>query len=170
MNRNRKKGQASAAPSLPDIPEKGIQKQLNDMLLAHRIKHIRIPDVFWFWLHNLSNAPEWLKMQLGASWGGLPDNMMLVPVSGKYMLCCPIECKKKKGRRRGKQLNWEDENLPFQITKDPDQSIAIVQKFMADVPAVRDVFRTLTKYCCPECGGTGVKTACNDGTEKSREK
>jgi len=155
----KKRGRRKAAPALPDLPESAIQKQLDDMLEGMGIYFIRIPDNFWQWLHRYSNASANMKKELGHYWGGMPDTMAFIKVSDKYMLCCPIECKSKEGRRHGKQKHWESQNIAFQISKSPDESISIVQQFLKDAPCIRHFLNPepITPDCCPVCGGTGIK-------------
>jgi hypothetical protein len=112
------------------LKEEGLQKQLNDMLNAHGIWFIRIPDGIFRWMKM--NAPMGVQRWFFGLFGGIPDCIPLIKVSDKYMLCCPIELKSKTGQRHGKQKHWETKGIPFQISRTPEKNIEIVEQFIKD--------------------------------------
>lgn len=114
--------------------EAPLQNQLNDMLAVLNIWQIRIPDGFFRWLKM--KAPPGVQKWFFGVFGGIPDSLPLIRVSDKYMLCAPIELKSAKGRRHGKQKHWEEKGIAFQLSRDPDTSIAIVEQFRKDAEKV----------------------------------
>jgi hypothetical protein len=82
-------------------------------------------------------APQSIKIWFRGVFGGIPDSLPMVRVSDKYMLCCPIELKTAKGKLHGRQKHWEGQGIPVQVSRSPEQSIAIVRQFLADAEEVK---------------------------------
>jgi len=128
--RGRKQRTDTAGFKPYDGPEDALQRQLDDMLAAYHIWYIRIPDKIWKWLAMC--APQSIKVWFRGVFGGIPDSLPMLRISDKYMLCCPIELKTAKGKLHGKQKHWEGQGIPVQVSRSPEQSIAIVRQFLAD--------------------------------------
>jgi ribosomal protein L44E len=107
--------------------ESQLQKQCNDLLDAHHIKYLRIPDWIWSWLKL--NAPVQVVKELSGRFGGMPDNMCIRRINDKYNLLMAVELKIEKGKLHGKQKNWYKE-IAVQISRTPEETIAKVNDFM----------------------------------------
>ena len=94
------------------IPEASLQIFADDYYQLKRIRYIRIPDGIFRWI--AVNASEGIKKWFRWTFGGMPDNLLLLPL-GKYLLAIPIELKTedKKGRAvgtlHGKQKSRSEE-------------------------------------------------------------
>jgi hypothetical protein len=107
--------------------ESQLQKQCNDLLDAHHIKYLRIPDWIWSWLKL--NAPVQVVKELSGRFGGMPDNMCIRRINDKYNLLMALELKTTTGRLHGKQKTWAKE-ITVQISQTPDDTIASVNDFL----------------------------------------
>jgi len=114
----------------PKVPESAIQKQLDDMLEAYGIWTLRVPDSFFKWVKM--RTPAGIQACFFRIFGGIPDNLAMLKLTDKYMLCCPIEAKSLTGKRHGKQKHWESQGIPFQITRGTDDSVRIIEQFITD--------------------------------------
>ena len=108
--------------------EEQIQKQCDDLLAAHHIRYLRIPDWIWTWLKL--NAPSQIVKALSDRFGGMPDNMLIKRIDDKYNLLMAQELKTATGRLHGKQKTWAKE-IAVQISRSPDETIANVNAFLA---------------------------------------
>lgn len=108
--------------------ESQLQKQCNDLLEAHRIKYLRIPDWLWTWIKL--NAPEQVKKELSKLFAGMPDNMCIRKLDDKYNLLMALELKTAKGKVHGKQKTWAKE-ISVQISRTPDETIQKVNDFLS---------------------------------------
>lgn len=124
-----------------DGPESDLQNQLDDFLAAYRIWSIRIPDAVWRWI--AWKAPQGVKKWWRGIFGGIPDVLPMLRVSDKYMLCAPIELKNKAGKLHGKQKHWEGREISVQISRSPDESIAIVDQFRRDAEKIRSMLNEI---------------------------
>jgi hypothetical protein len=120
--------------------EAQLQSQMDDMLAALGIWDIRIPDAFFRWVKM--NAPAHIQAAFFRIFGGIPDNLPMVKVSDKYLLCCPVEHKTSRGALHGKQKHWEGKGIPFQISRSPESSIAFIRQLQADAAIVRCLFES----------------------------
>jgi len=107
--------------------EDQLQTQCNDLLDAHRIRYLRIPDWIWSWLKL--NAPVQVMKELSKRFGGMPDNMCIKKIDDKYNLLMALELKTKTGKLHGKQKTWEKE-IAVQISRSPDETIKKVNEFL----------------------------------------
>ena len=119
-----------ALPDVPDVPETALQHQMDDMLAAYGIWFLRFPDNFFRWIKM--NAPAGIQRFFFGVFGGIPDTLPMIRISDKYMLCAPIELKSRKGQLHGKQKHWESKGIAVQISRSPDESIAMINSFIAD--------------------------------------
>jgi hypothetical protein len=132
----KKKWQQQEAEYQPyDGPESDLQKQLDDMLVVLGIWFIRVPDGVWRWI--AWKASEHVKKWFRHVFGGMPDTLPMIKISDKYMLCAPIELKNKKGQLHGKQKHWEGRGIAVQVSRSPDESIAIVRRFQEDAEKIK---------------------------------
>jgi hypothetical protein len=118
-----------------DGSEALLQGQMDDMLAALGIWFLRFPDGFFRWIKM--NAPSGIQRFFFGVFGGIPDSLPMIKISDKYMLCCPIELKTAKGKRHGKQKHWEEKGIAVQISRSPEDNIAIVEQFQADANRIR---------------------------------
>ena len=121
-----------------NAPEAALQKQLDDYLAIKGVRYIRISDSMFKWLRYAT-----LKLQAHGVWawiaktfGGLPDNLLLVKISDKYLLATGIELKTKKGALHGKQKHMAEE-LSYQISKSPEKSMEIVEAFLKEAERLK---------------------------------
>ena len=121
-----------------DGSEALLQGQLDDLLAAHQIWFLRFPDNFFRWIKM--NAPAGIQRFFFGVFGGIPDNLCMLRVSDKYMLCCPIELKSKEGRLHGKQKHWEEKGIAVQVSRSPERNISIIKQFRSDADIVRGLF------------------------------
>jgi hypothetical protein len=125
----RKWSEESAGPAYTGN-EAQLQTQLDDMLSALGIWFLRFPDGFFRWMKMC--APPGIQRFFFGVFGGIPDTLPMIRISDKYMLCCPIELKSAKGRLHGKQKHWEGRGIAVQISRSPEETIAIVTQFQKD--------------------------------------
>lgn len=123
------------APVL-DITESQLQEQLNDLLNAHQIRYIRIPDSIWRWLKR--HAPVEVVTMLSRAFGGMPDNVCMIPISDKYSLALNIELKVKGRKKRGKQKHWQST-----ISRTPDENIKLIDEFVKKAEIVKEVLERI---------------------------
>jgi len=152
------------------ITEKAIQKQANDLLDAHRIRYLRIEDWVWTWLNGChvelngcggtvlkKNVPIEILTELTRRFGGMPDNVCLIP-AGKYCLALMMELKSAKGKIHGRQKHWP----AVQISRSPDETIEMVNQFIEDAEEINssDKLNTCGEHSAgQECYGR-VKFHC----------
>ena len=116
------------------ISESDNQKQCNDLLEAHQIKYLRIPDWVWGWLKH--NAPVSVINELSGKFAGMPDNLPLIKLTDKYSLCLGLELKTEAGRLSTKQKRWQKE-VGSIVSRSPDDNIEIVNEFMRDAEIIK---------------------------------
>ena len=121
------------APVL-QITESQLQEQLNDVLNAYQIKYLRMPDSVWQWINK--NAPVEVKTALSWAFGGMPDNVCLIPIDGKYSLSIGIELKVKGRKKHGKQKHWQST-----VSETPDTNIALVKEYLEAVEIIKTLWR-----------------------------
>ena len=114
-----------------NLTESELQTQLNDTLDAYRIKYIRIPDFVWYWIKRW--APLEVINALSRYFGGMPDNIALIPLGKKYSLVLSIELKAKGRKKHGKQKHWQSI-----ISRSPEDSIKIIEKFIIDASQIKE--------------------------------
>jgi len=114
-----------------DITEDQLQGQLNDLLNAYQIRYLRFPDYAWQWLKR--NAPIEVLKALTNAFGGMPDNICLIPIGEKYSLALGIELKVKGRKRHGKQKHWQSV-----VSRTPDENISIVDQFLKDANHIKE--------------------------------
>ena len=120
------------------ITESQLQKSCEDVLNAHRIKYLRIPDWVWRWIKW--HAPPQIVKALSDRFGGVPDIVALEPI-GKYNLALLLELKTKTGKLHGKQKHWTGN----QISRDPDKTKKIIREFINDAKKLRSYYDRTTK-------------------------
>ena len=113
-----------------DITENQLQDQLNDVLDAYQIRYLRMPDFCWQWITR--NAPIEIKTALSRAFGGMPDNIALVPIDEKYSLALSVELKVEGRKRHGKQKHWQST-----ISETPDTNISLVQEYLDTVEIIK---------------------------------
>ena len=123
------------APVL-QITEGQLQEQLNDVLNAYQIKYLRIPDSVWKWLKY--NAPVEVVTAMSRAFGGMPDNLCLVPIGEKYSLAIGIELKVKGRKKHGKQKHWQSV-----LCTTPDENIKTVQEYLDMVEIIKEVLKRI---------------------------
>lgn len=132
-----KKGSKTEAP---------VQAALNYYLDLKGIDYFRIPDeLFTFLIYHLEKAirehrvSEEIKIKkLLKTLKGWPDNMVHIPLTEKYLLSCPIECKSDKGKMHGEQKN-KGRRLNYQIPRSEKEAIGIVERFLADFDSIENI-------------------------------
>lgn len=145
-----------------DRKESTVQAAVNDHLKRKWIKYFRIPDWFWNWLHNHSGATAHVKTSVAESFAGWPDNMCFYPITDKYLLALPIECKSGKGRLSGSSQRKMADELSYQIPRSAEAGIKMVNEFEKDAERIktiivnaigkRPVLQFNGYYFCGECG------------------
>ena len=125
------------APVL-DITESQLQEQLNDTLNAYQIRYIRIPDSIWHWLKR--NAPVEIVKIMSDAFGGMPDNVCMIPISDKYSLMLDIELKVKGRKKRGKQKHWQST-----ISRTPDENIKLIEEYIEQAEVIKEVLKRIEK-------------------------
>ena len=119
------------------IKESQLQRQCDDYLEAFRIRYIRIPDGVWGYLAY--KASESVKIWFRKIFGGIPDNICILPINEKYNLCLALELKTKTGKLHGKQKHWSKE-LAVQISRSPEDTMQIIDEFVKEADRLRDYF------------------------------
>lgn len=117
------------------IKEDALQQQANDYLEAKRIRYIRIPDKVWGWLAY--KATEAIKLWFRKIFGGIPDNICILPINEKYNLCLALELKTKAGQLHGKQKHWSKE-LAVQISRSPEDTMRIIDAFECETERIKN--------------------------------
>jgi hypothetical protein len=112
------------------VSESALQDQLNDLLDVYNIKYIRIPNGVWKWLQF--NAPQGILKFFQKTFGGIPDNVCIVPISKDYNLCLNIELKTESGKLHGKQKEWSKETA-VKISRSTNESIECVNEFKKQI-------------------------------------
>ena len=69
---------------------------------------------------------------------GWPDNMVYIPLTDKYLLACPIECKSATGKTHGQQKVMA-RRLNYQIPRSPEETIEIVDQFIKDHERIKSI-------------------------------
>jgi len=118
----------------PAIKEDALQKQANDYLELKRIRYIRIPDAIWRWLAY--KASEYVKKWFRFIFGGIPDNICIIPINDKYNLCLALELKTKTGKLHGKQKHWS-KDLAVQISRTPEDTMQIIDEFINEAERMK---------------------------------
>jgi len=117
------------------IKEDALQQQCNDYLEIKRIRYIRIPDSVWRWLAY--KASEAIKKWFRFIFGGLPDNICIIPINEKYNLCLALELKTETGKLHGRQKHWSKE-LAVQISRSPEDTMRIIDEFECEAERMRN--------------------------------
>jgi hypothetical protein len=112
------------------VPENALQQQINDLLDAYQIKYIRIPDGIWKWLQF--NAPHGVLKYFQRIFGGIPDNVCIVPISDKYNLSLCAEIKTTTGKLHGKQKQWKNE-VSVQILRSTTENLNSVMEYKKQI-------------------------------------
>jgi len=123
-----------------DIPkgaktEAPVQSATNGILENMQIPFFRVPDRLWFWLKT--KCPAWLLKDCSKHLAGWPDNMAFIPITNKYLLACPIECKSRTGKMQGKQKKLGTK-LNYQIPRSSDDALEIITAFIKDAEIIRE--------------------------------
>ncbi len=109
------------------IKESQLQKQCDDYLAINRIKYLRIPNWIWNWLRH--NAPIEIMNYMSERFGGMPDNICLIPIGeSKYNLALCLELKTETGRIHGKQKQWM-KDLHVVISRSPEDTMHLIKLF-----------------------------------------
>ncbi len=119
----RKKGKKATVT----VSEDQLQKQCNDEIEGYNIKYLRIPDGVWNWLND--NCPVHILYWLSHYFAGMPDNVMLIPISDEYNLCCQIELKTKTGKVKNKQKQWAKETA-VNLSRDTETTDNIIKNYV----------------------------------------
>jgi len=130
--RKKKKGSRTEAP---------VQAALDDYLEMKGMDYFRIPDLLFnvlaiLFKTNKLNGGVYSK--LVSYLKGWPDNMAFIPLTDKYLLACPIECKSATGETHGEQ-KIKARRLNYQIPRSPEESIQIVNQFEKDWEKLRQI-------------------------------
>jgi hypothetical protein len=112
------------------VPESALQQQMDDLLEAYQIKFIRIPDVIWAWLQ--CNASQGVLKFFQKTFGGIPDNVCIVPISKEYNLCLCAELKTEIGKLHGKQKQFEKE-VAVQVLRSTQQNIDAINAYKKQI-------------------------------------
>lgn len=112
------------------VPEIALQQQINDLLDAYQIKYIRIPDGIWKWLQF--NAPYGVLKYFQKTFGGIPDNVCIVPISDKYNLSLCSEIKTTIGKLHGKQKQWNND-VSVQILRSTTENLNSVMEYKKQI-------------------------------------
>lgn len=120
------------------VKEADLQRQANDMLNAYQIKYIRIPDSIHAWITK--NAPEEVKIFFRHVFGGIPDNVCLIPITEKYNLALCLELKSATGKLHGKQKHWKKE-LAVQISRSTTETIGIIEEYLEEAAYLKEVYK-----------------------------
>ena len=118
------------------IKEDAIQKQCDDLLIALRIKYLRIPDWVWKWLKE--NAPVSVISELSGKFAGMPDDLPLIKLTEKYSLCLGLELKTEAGKLSTKQKRWIKE-VGGVVSRSPDDTIEIIDRFIKDADIIKNL-------------------------------
>jgi len=117
------------------MKEDVLQLQANDYLELKRIRYIRIPDTIWRWIAY--KATEAVKIWFRKIFGGIPDNICILPINKNYNLCLALELKTAAGQLHGKQKHWS-KDLSVQISRSPEDTMRIIDKFIAEAERMKD--------------------------------
>lgn len=86
--------------------EDELQDKCESYLNLRGIRYIRIPNAVYSIIFGIGNALHiGLKRMLAQALGGIPDLVILAPLS-RFNACLLVELKTKKGKVRQSQRNW----------------------------------------------------------------
>ena len=110
----------------PGASEAALQEAVNDYLAGRSLRSIRIPDGVFRWVQF--NAPARFRMWFNHVFGGLPDNLVLVPIPGTpYCLALCLELKTEKGRLHGRQKSEARKNN-WTVARSLDEAVSAVEQ------------------------------------------
>ncbi len=116
--------------------EDQLQVQCNNLLVGFRLKFLRIRDSFWNWATD--GMPMKIKKHFVDTFAGMPDNVIIEPISEKYNLCLQIELKTLTGELGEKQRKWADDTAVV-VCRTPDETIKEIEDFQEAVKRLRGV-------------------------------
>ncbi len=125
--KKRKRPTVTVSEGVITVSEDMIQNQCDDTLKALRLKFLRIPNWLWLWIKK--NAPIEVKDCMSEVFAGMPDNVVIVPVTEKYNLCLQLELKTEGGVLNKKQKKWAKETS-VQVSRGVNQNIQIIEDFV----------------------------------------
>jgi hypothetical protein len=111
------------------VPEASIQSAVDDYLAVINLRSVRIPDAIWRWI--AAKAPTGVRMWFGRVFGGLPDNIVLIPLNERYALALLLELKTTAGQLHGKQKT-ESKRLPWRVARSVEEAVEIINQAERD--------------------------------------
>lgn len=115
-----------------ECKEEDIQNAVNEYLCWQKIRYFRIPDSFFKWIYI--NAPKPIQKWFFGMFGGMPDNLCIIPIGKGVAMTLLLELKSPKGKLHGKQKDHKNEWI---ICKNIDSAIEVIDRFKAEANHIK---------------------------------